>query len=124
MVLRLKARKSRSPPGLPSSLDGHHGASQHPYAGWSSPVARQAHNLKVIGSNPIPATTVIASRLRPTRIPEAEISSPRQGGLLASASFSVSRNGFPHRCPLISKLILDLRQAVPEVHPILTGHRL
>ena len=24
-------------------------------AGWSSPVARQAHNLKVIGSNPIPA---------------------------------------------------------------------
>ena len=27
-------------------------------AGWSSPVARQAHNLKVIGSNPIPATTL------------------------------------------------------------------
>ena len=27
-------------------------------AGWSSPVARQAHNLKVIGSNPIPATIV------------------------------------------------------------------
>src|SRR5690606_35193585 len=25
-------------------------------AGGSSPVARQAHNLKVIGSNPIPAT--------------------------------------------------------------------
>ena len=25
-------------------------------AGWSSQVARQAHNLKVIGSNPIPAT--------------------------------------------------------------------
>ena len=28
-------------------------------AGWSSPVARQAHNLKVIGSNPIPATNQI-----------------------------------------------------------------
>jgi hypothetical protein len=28
-------------------------------AGWSSPVARQAHNLKVIGSNPIPATKLI-----------------------------------------------------------------
>ena len=27
-------------------------------AGWSSPVARQAHNLKVISSNLIPATTV------------------------------------------------------------------
>ena len=27
-------------------------------AGWSSPVARQAHNLKVTGSNPVPATRV------------------------------------------------------------------
>ena len=25
-------------------------------AGWSSPVARKAHNLKVVGSNPTPAT--------------------------------------------------------------------
>src|SRR6202011_4349044 len=30
-------------------------------AGWSSPVARQAHNLKVIGSNPIPATKISPS---------------------------------------------------------------
>ena len=33
---------------------------QRPYedgdAGWSSPVARQAHNLKAAGSNPAPAT--------------------------------------------------------------------
>ena len=28
----------------------------HTHAGWSSPVARQAHNLKVTGSNPAPAT--------------------------------------------------------------------
>ena len=28
-------------------------------AGWSSLVARQAHNLKVVGSNPTPATTSI-----------------------------------------------------------------
>ncbi len=27
-------------------------------AGWSSPVARQAHNLKVVGSNPTPATII------------------------------------------------------------------
>jgi hypothetical protein len=27
------------------------------FAGWSSPVARQAHNLKVVGSNPTPATS-------------------------------------------------------------------
>jgi hypothetical protein len=35
-------------------------------AGWSSPVARQAHNLKVVGSNPAPAPKVslMASRLR------------------------------------------------------------
>ena len=29
-------------------------------AGWSSPVARQAHNLKVVGSNPTPATNKIS----------------------------------------------------------------
>ena len=28
-------------------------------AGWSSPVARQAHNLKVVGSNPTPATKML-----------------------------------------------------------------
>lgn len=33
-------------------------------AGWSSPVARQAHNLKVIGSNPIPATKFGFRRIR------------------------------------------------------------
>ncbi len=27
-------------------------------AGWSSSVARQAHNLKVVGSNPTPATNL------------------------------------------------------------------
>src|SRR5204862_5642407 len=34
-------------------------------AGWSSPVARQAHNLKVIGSNPIPATILIEALCDP-----------------------------------------------------------
>ena len=28
----------------------------HFIAGWSNLVARQAHNLKVVGSNPAPAT--------------------------------------------------------------------
>ena len=28
----------------------------HPDAGWSSLVARRAHNPKVVGSNPAPAT--------------------------------------------------------------------
>src|SRR6185295_13309973 len=73
MVLRLKTWESRSLPGLPSARTN---ASTHSYpdvrsqrrpkrdswqltsiaAGWSSPVARQAHNLKVRGSNPLPAT--------------------------------------------------------------------
>jgi hypothetical protein len=34
------------------------------FAGWSSPVARQAHNLKVLGSNPSPATNFIAAKRR------------------------------------------------------------
>ena len=33
---------------------------RHGDAGWSSPVARQAHNLKVAGSNPAPATKFMA----------------------------------------------------------------
>ena len=33
-------------------------ARDHIDAGWSSPVARQAHNLKVVGSNPTPATNL------------------------------------------------------------------
>ena len=33
-------------------------------AGWSSPVARQAHNLKVVGSNPTPATKLARNRNR------------------------------------------------------------
>ena len=48
MVLRQKTRESRSPPDLTTTPTP---------AGWSSPVARQAHNLKAAGSNPAPATT-------------------------------------------------------------------
>ena len=44
MVLCLKARESRSLPGLKNTAAIN--------AGWSSLVARQAHNLKVAGSNP------------------------------------------------------------------------
>jgi hypothetical protein len=36
-------------------------------AGWSSPVARQAHNLKVTGSNPVPATKHIKAPARTNR---------------------------------------------------------
>ena len=36
-------------------------------AGWSSPVARQAHNLKVVGSNPTPATKIQTLPREPRR---------------------------------------------------------
>jgi hypothetical protein len=77
MVLCLKARESRSSPGLPRTELTQEPFHQDPFfampfsglgelpldndrfdAGWSSPVARQAHNLKVAGSNPAPATSV------------------------------------------------------------------
>ncbi len=38
-----------------------------PNAGWSSPVARQAHNLKVVGSNPTPATKLSSHYQRLSR---------------------------------------------------------
>ena len=54
MVLHLKVWESKSLPGLLAlQLFSKHDA------GWSSPVARQAHNLKVVGSNPTPATNYI-----------------------------------------------------------------
>ena len=84
MVLSLKRWKSRSSPGIVAggyeqrgqepihihpNRPTRSGRQQHPghrchtstrpnpsVAGWSSPVARQAHNLKVTGSNPVPAT--------------------------------------------------------------------
>ena len=43
-----------SPCGF-DSRSRHH-TSQAVIAGWSSPVARRAHNPKVTGSNPVPAT--------------------------------------------------------------------
>ncbi len=85
MVLLLKQWKSRSSPGFAGGVE------QNPFAmfskplpgnraaafsfrplcllmfgaGWSSPVARQAHNLKVAGSNPAPATNKMAAFGRP-----------------------------------------------------------
>ena len=83
MVLCLKTRESRSSPDLPRTTKRlftsatltprcrlastavcvcrrfavrASARTAHTGAGWSSPVARQAHNLKVTGSNPVPAT--------------------------------------------------------------------
>ena len=68
MVLHLKMWESRSPPNLVRntnvSLDDVAPCNlicsrARIGAGWSSPVARQAHNLKVTGSNPVPATKIL-----------------------------------------------------------------
>jgi hypothetical protein len=52
-------------------------------AGWSSPVARQAHNLKAAGSNPAPATSVTC------RAP-----GPKGRGLFSLSQRSVSFSTF------------------------------
>ena len=74
MVLLPKQWKSRSPPGIEAratppapkrtlhNLNHITRSLKTPVAGWSSPVARQAHNLKVTGSNPVPATILTCDR--------------------------------------------------------------
>ena len=59
-----------------------------PDAGWSSPVARQAHNLKAAGSNPAPATTSrhwrpYAARPRPPR--QRSLNARRPAAIAASS---------------------------------------
>ena len=64
-------------------------------AGWSSPVARQAHNLKVRGSNPLPATTF-------TELPHGSSKTPveppaRFGMRMMSFVMSILKPPYPHR---------------------------
>ena len=51
-----KPRRSTRRPKAPHSPLANPHSPNHSDAGWSSPVARQAHNLKAAGSNPAPAT--------------------------------------------------------------------
>ena len=94
---RFSAWKSRSPPGPqnpehPTSAQSHRPQGNRPKgtlprgkpktptaAGWSSPVARQAHNLKVAGSNPAPAT--ITPPRRPSLHSKYPQSSPPETAL-------------------------------------------
>jgi hypothetical protein len=105
MVLHLKMWESRSLPDLPNAkpvqnplLDANHQQTTDPSsvfvvpvsntpAGWSSPVARQAHNLKVVSSNLAPATKQINGLappqakpfLRPARIRHTNFSGRKIG---------------------------------------------
>ena len=81
-------------------------------AGWSSPVARQAHNLKAAGSNPAPATRFTEPRskkmlrvfaficgagdIRPHRYRAFK---PAGGKTAGSLRRRTSPSGSPVRCP-------------------------
>ena len=54
---------------------------QHNIAGWSSLEARRAHNPKVVGSNPAPATRVIIySNAQIAQLVEQRTENPRVAG--------------------------------------------
>ena len=53
-------------------------------AGWSSPVARQAHNLKVAGSNPAPATNIQKNAFTAIRLDGGFFASSGNGRSVAS----------------------------------------
>ena len=63
-------------------------------AGWSSPVARQAHNLKAAGSNPAPATNLTTTTPAPHRShPQLNPSAP-----------NLARG--PDTSPLVGKILV------------------
>ena len=71
-------------------------------AGWSSPVARQAHNLKVVGSNPAPATK------------SYEIN-PHHPSLAHPAGLFAFGTGAPNQGPPLAGR-LELRKRRPAIH--------
>jgi hypothetical protein len=51
--------------GLPRQDPSKNGRIEDSDAGWSSLAARRAHNPKVVGSNPAPATSITALSPKP-----------------------------------------------------------
>ena len=74
-------------------------------AGWSSPVARQAHNLKVVGSNPTPATN------ETTRLRAGFFVSAANQGCWGSAQSIGTR-------PLLSRKALALEKCLQPRNPL------
>ena len=60
-------RPGRAETGLDSRRDERHARVISCAAGWSSSVARRAHNPEVVGSNPAPATDVMSQDIVDTR---------------------------------------------------------
>lgn len=65
-------------------------------AGWSSPVAREAHNLEVVGSNPAPATCFDGSE---TRVPSGYTKGRHLRVTAFSRSIASCGNDFEHCRP-------------------------
>ena len=78
-----KAHRALSPAGPASSRRP---PQPNTHAGWSSPVARQAHNLKVVGSNPTP---------QPNKSPHEQLLRPAPAGFIVFGTGCWSAPG-PH----------------------------
>ena len=94
MVLRLKTWESRSPPNLERNANPL--STPSTAAGWSSPVARQAHNLKAAGSNPAPATSSYTSDINNISLPAGRLCHIYFQTIAASVAAFPSR-----RCPYL-----------------------
>ena len=99
MVLRLKTWESRSLPNLVKPLLNRISLNDNKKtpsgAGWSSPVARQAHNLKVVGSNPTPATKIIPNNTKALGLASRGAFCFCAFHVNATSTFDESRNKYP-----------------------------
>ena len=94
-------------------------------AGWSSLVARQAHNLKVVGSNPTPATNlgpkthVLGPYLQVvTMFPKFYIHRLKEGETVWNLT---DKNKHIHKHISIPPLISRLQQRTPYMAPPRNG---
>ena len=87
-------------------------------AGWSSPVAREAHNLEVLGSNPSPATyespeSSRTSGLSPFEILNCYLSRGTETAESLSSAETITLQRRNHS-PLIEKSADDFDDPLPD----------
>jgi hypothetical protein len=97
-------------------------------AGWSSPVARQAHNLKAAGSNPAPATKFsrvsIPYSLGPPlrrRLPRVRLISPHVATNTGAGRAGDPDAGFRHRSERRHAAPTDMQIRLPNHLPPTLG---
>ncbi len=81
-------------------------------AGWSSPVARQAHNLKVAGSNPAPATKFLDNSNATQPGPSRAFCVFRTSNALSSATTLEKHSQLPLPCSSARPIELPPRMPV------------